>query len=75
MKTKETWVQEYLAKIKQDQGLVETADRLSFVAAIQLDAKRAAYAECAEISRTLNDGHDWPVTRAIEIARDNLKLP
>lgn len=80
MKTKEAW-RDLLLK-GEPQSVPE------FIAAIQLDAQRAAYAECAEIADKEkvddSEGHREDkaynqairdASHAILAARDNLKLP
>lgn len=39
---------------------------------IQLDAMKEGMRRAAEVAYKINDGHDWPVTRAILTAAEQL---
>lgn len=45
---------------------------IAFIREVQLDAQRAAYAECAEIAKRIGAA---AIASHILTARDNLKLP
>lgn len=79
MKTKEYWDNKIITE-----GLWIANERLTLIAAIQHDAQRAAYTQCAEMVRSqhlhsdFHFGHPHAeelMAKKIEAARDKLKLP